>query len=111
MWPRSAASIAEILRDSGYSTAVFGKWHLTPDAQQGPAGPFDRWPNALGFDYFWGFLGGGTSQFDPLLAENNNIIGGRKEENFYLNDAMGEQWISWICGCAAQSWDEPFFLY
>jgi arylsulfatase A-like enzyme len=55
-WPTSAASIAKILQGNGYNTAAIGKWHLTPDAQQGPAGPFDRWPNALGFDYFWGFL-------------------------------------------------------
>ena len=53
----------------------FGKWHLTPDGQQGPAGPFDRWPNGWGFDYFYGFLGGGSSQWDPCLAENQKIIG------------------------------------
>src|SRR4029077_15091798 len=62
-WPTSAASIAKILQANGYNTAAIGKWHLTPDTQQGPAGPFDRWPNALGFDYFWGFLGGETGQF------------------------------------------------
>ena len=51
-WPKSAASLAAILRDNGYATAAIGKWHLTPDDQQGPTGPFDRWPNAFGFDYF-----------------------------------------------------------
>jgi sulfatase-like protein len=51
-WPKSAASIAQILQGNGYSTAAFGKWHLTPDNQQGAAGPFDRWPCGLGFDYF-----------------------------------------------------------
>src|SRR5262249_29295784 len=50
-WPKSAASVGKILQGNGYSTAAFGKWHLTPDNQQGPAGPFDRWPNGLGFDY------------------------------------------------------------
>ena len=55
-WPTSAASIAKTFQLNGYNTAAIGKWHLTPDAQQGPAGPFDRWPNAIGFDYFWGFL-------------------------------------------------------
>ena len=49
-WPKNAVSVARILQGNGYSTAAFGKWHLTPDDQQGPAGPFDRWPNALGFD-------------------------------------------------------------
>ncbi len=95
-WPTSAASIAQILQANGYSTAAIGKWHLTPDSQQGPAGPFDRWPNALGFDYFWGFLGGENSQFDPLLAENNKIIGVPKEKNFYFNDAMAEHSIAWV---------------
>jgi len=95
-WPRSAASIAEILRDNGYSTAAFGKWHLTPDDQQGPAGPFDRWPNALGFDYFWGFLGGESSHYDPLLVENNTILGVPTEKGFYLTTAMADRAIRWI---------------
>src|SRR5438045_1473463 len=110
-WPTSAASIAKILQTNGYNTAAIGKWHLTPDAQQGPAGPFDRWPNALGFDYFWGFLGGENSQFDPLLAENNKIIGVPKEKNFYLNDAMVEHSIAWISDQKAQAPDKPFFIY
>ena len=110
-WPTSAASIAQILEANGYNTAAIGKWHLTPDAQQGAAGPFDRWPNALGFDYFWGFLGGETSQFDPVLVENNKIIGVPKEKNFYLNDAMADHSISWIRDQKAQAPDKPFFLY
>src|SRR5437016_12741385 len=110
-WPTSAASIAQILQANGYNTAAIGKWHLTPDAQQGPAGPFDRWPNALGFDYFWGFLGGENSQFDPLLAENNKIIGVPKEKNFYLNDAMVDHARSWVRNQKAQAPDKPFFLY
>jgi arylsulfatase len=109
--PTSAASIARILQGNGYNTAAFGKWHLTPDAQQGPAGPFDRWPNALGFDYFWGFLGGETGQFDPVLTENNTIIGVPKDKNFYFNDAMVDHTISWIRDQKAQAPDKPFFLY
>ena len=77
--PRDCAPLPRILRDNGYSTAAFGKWHLTPDGQQGPAGPFDRWPNGWGFDYFYGFLGGGASQWDPVLAENQKIIGAPPE--------------------------------
>ncbi len=110
-WPTSAASIVQILQANGYNTAAIGKWHLTPDAQQGPAGPFDRWPNALGFDYFLGFLGGETSQFDPLLVENNKVIGVPKDKNFYLNDAMAEHSITWIRDQKAQAPDKPFFLY
>jgi arylsulfatase len=62
MLPKDCEPFAKTLQGNGYSTACFGKWHLTPDTMQGPAGPFDRWPNALGFDYFWGFLGGESGQ-------------------------------------------------
>jgi arylsulfatase len=110
-WPTSAASIAQILQLNGYNTAAIGKWHLTPDNQQGPAGPFDRWPNAMGFDYFWGFLGGETSQFDPVLVENYQIVGVPTEKNFYLNDAMANHSIGWIRNQKAQAPDKPFFLY
>jgi len=111
LWPRSAASLPAILRANGYSTAAFGKWHLTPDDQQGPAGPFDRWPNALGFDYFWGFLGGEDSHWDPLLAENNAIIGVPREKGFYLTTAMADRAIQWIRSQKAQSPQKPFFVY
>ena len=73
--PRDCTPWPRILAENGYSTAAFGKWHLTPDGQQGPAGPFGRWPNGWGFDYFYGFLGGDAGQWDPCLAENQKIIG------------------------------------
>ena len=108
--PRDCAPLPRILRDNGYSTAGFGKWHLTPDGQQGPAGPFDRWPNGWGFDYFYGILGGGSSQWDPCLAENQKIIGTPPEyyddENpYYLPDAMADRTIEWLHGdpCAGRA--------
>ena len=114
--PRDCAPLPRILRDNGYSTAAFGKWHLTPDGQQGPAGPFDRWPNGWGFDYFYGFLGGGASQWDPCLAENQKIIGTEPEyydeENpYYLPDAMADKTIEWLHGVRAQDAHKPFFVY
>jgi arylsulfatase A-like enzyme len=111
LWPKAAVSVAEVLRQNGYSTAAFGKWHLTPDDQQGPAGPFDRWPNALGFDYFWGFLGGETGQYDPLLVENNRIIGVPTQKGFYFPDAMADRAVRWIRDQKAQAPDKPFFVY
>jgi len=110
-WPREAASLARILRDNGYSTAAVGKWHLTPDDEQGPAGPFDRWPNALGFEYFWGFLGGESSHYDPLLVENQTVIGVPEERGFYLTTAMADRAIAWLREQRSQSPDKPFFLY
>ncbi|MBV8639435.1 MAG: arylsulfatase [Candidatus Eremiobacteraeota bacterium] len=111
MWPESAASIAEILRSNGYSTAAFGKWHLTPDDQQGPAGPFRRWPNGLGFDYFWGFLGGEASQYDTVITENNTTLGPPDDEHFYFPDAMADKTIAWIRGQQSQDPERPFFVY
>ena len=114
--PRDCAPLPRILRDNGYSTAIIGKWHLTPDGQQGPAGPFDRWPNGWGFDYFYGFLGGGSSQWDPCLAENQKIIGTpesyyNKEDPYYFPDAMADRSIEWLHGVRAQDAAKPFFLY
>ncbi len=110
-WPKSAASIAQILEGNGYSTAAIGKWHLTPDDQQNPAGPVDHWPNAMGFDYFWGFLCAENSQFDPLLTENNTIIGVPKEKNFYLNPALADHAIAWIRNQKSVAPNKPFFMY
>ena len=114
--PRDCAPLPRILRDNGYSTAAFGKWHLTPDGQQGPAGPFDRWPTGWGFDYFYGFLGGGASQWDPCLAENQKIIGTEpeyydKENPYYFPDAMAGKTIEWLHGVRAQDAHKPFFVY
>ncbi len=110
-WPKSAAGGAKILQENGYTTAAFGKWHLTPDNQQGPAGPFDRWPNGLGFDYFWGFLGGESGQYDPVIEENNTCIGVQKGKDYYLPTDMANRAINWIRDQKAQSPEKPFFIY
>ncbi|MFN5964925.1 MAG: sulfatase-like hydrolase/transferase, partial [Pseudanabaena sp.] len=68
--PRSAATIAEVLRSNGYNTAAFGKWHNTPANETSAVGPFDRWPTHLGFDYFYGFLGGEADQWNTSVVEN-----------------------------------------
>ena len=114
--PQECAPLPRILRDNGYSTAAFGKWHLTPDGQQGPAGPFDHWPNGWGFDYFYGFLGGDASQWDTCLAENQKIIGTApefydEEHPYYLPDAMADKTIEWLHGVRAQDAKKPFFVY
>jgi arylsulfatase len=110
-WPKNAACVARTLQCNGYSTAAFGKWHLTPDDQQGPAGPFDRWPCGLGFDYFWGFLGGASGQYDPVITENNTILGVPKGKDYYLPTDMANRTINWIRDQKAQSPDRPFFIY
>ena len=114
--PRDCAPLPRILRDNGYNTAAFGKWHLTPDGQQGPGGPFDRWPTGWGFEYFYGFLGGGAGQWDTVIAENQKIIGvdpryGDEEDPYYLPDAMADKTIEWLHGIRAQDAKKPFFAF
>jgi arylsulfatase len=111
MLPKDCQPFVRTLQGNGYSTACFGKWHLTPDDQQGVGGPFDRWPNGLGFDYFWGFLGGESGQFDPLIFENNRAVGVPTEEDFYLPDAMAEKTIEWLHGVRAHDASKPWFAY
>ena len=110
-WPKSAASVARVLQGNGYSTAAFGKWHLTPPADFGPAGPFDRWPSGEGFDYFWGFLGAETDQYQPLLFENNRILGTPTEQGFTLNVAMADHAIAWLKDQVSTAPSKPFFIY
>src|SRR5262245_42053345 len=95
--PRSTATVAEVLRMNGYGTAMFGKAHVTPMWETSPAGPFDRWPTGLGFDRFYGFLGGETSQYEPALYDQTTPIEpyvGR--EDYHLTEDLAERTIEWI---------------
>ena len=74
MIPKSSATVAEVLHQYGYKTAAFGKWHNTPATETTAMGPFDRWPTGYGFDYFYGFLAGETSQYEPRLFENTRPV-------------------------------------
>ena len=112
--PKDCAPFPRILKENGYSTAAIGKWHLTPDTQQGPAGPFDRWPNGWGFDYFWGFLGGEAGQWDPVITENQTTIGvpqGKDGAPYYLPDDMADKTIAWLHGVRSQDPGKPWFVY
>ena len=112
--PRDCATLPRILQENGYMTGCFGKWHLTPDDQQSSAGPFNRWPNGLGFDYFWGFLGGEAGQYDPLIFENQKAIGvpeGSEEKPYYFPDDMADKTIEWLHRIRAQNSTTPWFAY
>ena len=98
-----------MLQGNGYSTGGFGKWHLTPDHVQGMAGPFDRWPNAWGFDHFWGFLSGESGQYDPVITQDNTIIGvpeGKDGAEYYVPDDLTDQAVRWLHAVRAQDADE-----
>ena len=66
--PKSAATIAEVLKQNGYNTFAVGKWHLTPYTAYTAAGPFDHWPLGMGFEKYYGFLGGATDQWAPSVG-------------------------------------------
>ena len=110
-WPKSAASVGRVLQGNGYSTAAFGKWHLTPPGDFGPAGPFERWPSGVGFDYFWGFLGAETDQYSPLIFENNRVVGTPTELHFQLNVALADRALSWLRNQVSTAPEKPFFIY
>ena len=111
-WPKESACIAEILRGNHYSTAAFGKWHNTPDHELGACGPFDRWPTGKGFDYFYGFQGGESSQWYPPLFENTAPIEPPHDNpKWHLSEALAERAIGWIGQQKATAPEQPFFVY
>lgn len=109
--PKTAATIPEVLKEYGYHTAAFGKWHNTPATETTSIGPKDRWPNGYGFEYFYGFLGGETSQWEPRLTENYNHIEPPHDDKYHLTDDMADKALKWLDDRRAFSPDKPFFMY
>jgi arylsulfatase A-like enzyme/uncharacterized membrane protein len=112
--PRTCTALPRILRENGYVTGGFGKWHLTPDNVQGPAGPFDRWPQAWGFDHWWGFLSGAAGQYDPIITQDNSTLGvqpGKDGGQYYFPDDLTDQAVQWLHGVRAQDAAKPWFMY
>lgn len=105
------ATIAEVLRQNGYSTAAFGKWHLVPNDEASPIGPFDRWPVGMGFEKFYGFLGGETDQFEPTLYEGTTPVHRPNGDNYHLNADLADQAVRWMKLQKSLAPDRPFFLY
>ena len=111
--PRSSATLAKVLGAYGYKTAAFGKWHNTPATETTAMGPFTLWPTGegIGFDYFYGFLAGETSQWEPRLVENFNAIEPPHDETYHLSEDMAEKAIAWMRRHRAFAPDKPFFMY
>ena len=112
--PKSCAALPRILSENGYVTGGFGKWHLTPDNVQGAAGPFDHWPGAWGFDHWWGFLSGAAGQYDPIITQDNSVLGVPKGEDggrYYFPDDLTDKAIEWLHAVGAQDAEKPWMMY
>ncbi len=113
--PRSCAALPRILRDNGYVTAAFGKWHLTPDNVQGAAGPFDNWPLGWGFDHFWGFPSGAAGQYDPIITQDNTVIGipeaPSADRPYFFPDDLTDKAVEWLHTVRAQNATKPWMMY
>jgi len=107
-----SATIGEILKENGYATSWFGKNHNTPTYQYSAAGPFDQWPVGMGFEYFYGFMGGETDQWTPYLYRNQSPVSpwvGKPGYN--LTTDLADEAIKYMSSLNAAAPDKPFFVY
>ena len=109
--PKSAATIAEILKQNGYNTFAVGKWHLAPYTAYTAAGPFDRWPLGMGFEKYYGFIGGETDQFAPLLVQDNSFVETTFPDNYHLSEDLVDHTIAYIRDQQQANTGRPFFAY
>ena len=110
--PQSKRGLGDILKLNGYNTAWFGKNHNVPDWHTSQAGPFDLWPTGLGFEYFYGFVGGDTSQWAPAIVENTRPIEPPHDDpNYNFDRDMSDKAIRWLRMQKAMAPDKPFFAY
>jgi len=113
--PKSSATMAEVLKDYGYSTAAWGKWHNSPASETTAAGPFDNWPTGYGFEYFYGFLAGEASQYEPMLVRNTAYVehprtsGGH--DYYHLSEDLADDAVHWLHQHKGLAPDKPFFMY
>lgn len=112
-WPATTASVAKVLGYYGYNTAAFGKWHNTPAEQTTAQGPYDRWPagRLVGFDYFYGFLAGESSQWEPAIVRNTTRISTPEKAGYHFTEDMADEAIAWLRRQNAIAPDQPFFMY
>lgn len=109
---KSCGTVAEVLRQNGFNTAWFGKNHNVPDWQTSAAGPFDLWPTGLGFEHFFGFLGGDTNQWAPPAYEGTIPIEPQLEKlDYHFDTDMADRAVRWIQQQQSLDPDKPFFLY
>jgi arylsulfatase len=109
--PRSITTLAEILRQNGYSTAAFGKYHETPPWEVSVSGPYDRWPTGSGFDKFYGFIGGETNQWAPAIYDGTVRVEHKQSPDYHFTTDMTNQAINWVSAQQTLTPGKPFYLY
>jgi arylsulfatase len=112
--PRSCTALPRILKENGYITGGFGKWHMTPGHDMGAAGSFDHWPTGWGFDHWWGFLTGAAGQYDPIITQDNSTLGvpeGQDGKLYYFPDDITDKSVEWLHAVRAQDPEKPWFVY
>jgi len=109
--PKSSATVAEVLKNYGYNTAAFGKWHNTPEEQITNKGPFEYWPTGYGFEYFYGFLAGEASQYEPTMVRNTNYVIEHRPKDYHLTADIANDAINWIIDQQTFAPEKPFFIY
>lgn len=109
---KDTATVAEVLKGNGYNTAAFGKWHNTPVWETSASGPFDRWPTGMGFEEFYGFMGGEAHQYFPGLY-HGTVPTERPEhaKNYHLTTDLVDHALQWAGGQHTLTPDKPFFMY
>lgn len=110
--PKEAATVAEILRQYGYSTGAFGKWHVTPAHEQSLTGPFDRWPTGLGFERFYGILSAEASQFEPpMFDQTTPVMPYEHRDDYHMSEDIASKAVDWMKLQRASNPHRPFFTY
>jgi arylsulfatase len=109
--PKSSATVAEVLKNYGYNTGAWGKWHNTPEEDVTNKGPFDYWPTGHGFEYFYGFLAGEASQYEPQMVRNTTLVTQEHKHGYHLSEDIADDAITWLREQNAYAPDKPFFMY
>lgn len=110
--PQTITTAAEVLRMNGYSTAAFGKYHETPPWEASVSGPYDRWPTGSGFDRFYGFIGGETNQWHPMVYDGTTRVYPNVEDpNYHFTTDMTNQAIAWMNTQQSLTPEKPFYMY
>ena len=109
--PKSISTLAEILRQNGYNTGAFGKYHETPPWEVSISGPQDRWPTGSGFEKFYGFIGGETNQWAPAIYDGTVRVEHEQTPDYHFTVDMTDRAIQWVSAQHALTPDKPFYMY